>query len=265
MKRSVTLLAPAAVALLLSACATDASTANATAPGSTSGTPGGGSTSTAPTETAATPSQPGGTGSATPDAEGSGSPAAGMVSCAYEPAGEPAKPVDPPPAQAPATGTVTLTLATNEGDVTITMDRAKAPCTVSSIESLAKQQYFDQTSCHRLTDQGIFVLQCGDPTGTGTGGPGYQFADELSGKESYTAGSVAMANTGQPGTNGSQFFIVYQDSTSLPPSYTLFGRTDAKGLQAVNAIADGGHDGSSGAAGGGKPNNEATITQATLG
>ena len=111
-----------------------------------------------------------------------------------------------------------------EGDVTITMDRAKAPCTVNSFVSLAGQGYFDQTRCHRLADSGIFILQCGDPTGTGQGGPGYQFANETDGTESYTRGVVAMANAG-PGTNGSQFFLVWDDSTSLDrvPNYTIFG------------------------------------------
>ena len=78
-------------------------------------------------------------------------------------------------------GTVTFTLAMTGGDVTITGDRAKTPCTLNSFESLAEQKYFDGTKCHRLADSGMFMVQCGDPTGTGRGGPGYQFADELSG------------------------------------------------------------------------------------
>ena len=88
----------------------------------------------------------------------------------------------------PTTGTVKYVLAMTTGKVTITMDRAKAPCTVNSFVSLAEQGYFDKTKCHRLADSGIFVLQCGDPTGTGSGGPGYQFANETDGTETYTRG-----------------------------------------------------------------------------
>ena len=95
--------------------------------------------------------------------------------------------------------------------------------------SLAEQGYFDDTTCHRLTTQGIFVLQCGDPTATGGGGPGYSFEDELDGAEKYPAGTIAMANAG-PDTNGSQFFLVYED-TELPPSYTTFGTIDDAGLE----------------------------------
>ena len=97
--------------------------------------------------------------------------------------------------------------------------------------SLAEQGYFDATQCHRLTTEGIFVLQCGDPTGTGTGGPGYSFDDELSGEETYPAGTLAMANAG-PNTNGSQFFIVYDD-TQLPPAYAVFGTVDDASVKIV--------------------------------
>ena len=129
-------------------------------------------------------------------------------------------------------------------------------------EIALKQGYFDGTSCHRLADSGIFVLQCGDPTGTGTGGPSYQFADELSGEETYPAGTLAMANAG-PGTNGSQFFIVFADTT-LAPNYSVFGALDAAGLKTALAIAAGGQDGSWGD-GTGKPKLPAVITSATAG
>ncbi|PIF03009.1 MAG: hypothetical protein CR979_00455 [Propionibacterium sp.] len=128
-----------------------------------------------------------------------------------------------------------------EGEVTITMDRSNAPCAVNSFEALATQGYFDGTSCHRLTEEGIFVLQCGDPTGTGTGGPGYAFADELTGNEKYAAGVVAMANAG-PDTNGSQFFIIWADSTTLPPNYTVLGKVDDASLEVVKDIASQGID-----------------------
>lgn len=154
--------------------------------------------------------------------------------CTYTSDGSAAKPVKSPPA-APKTAK-TATLKTSAGDLSIALDGEQAPCTVSSFVSLISQQYFDQTVCHRLTTSGIFVLQCGDPTGTGTGGPGYSFADETSPEMSYPAGTVAMANAG-PDTNGSQFFLVYDDSTSLPPNYTVFGRLDDASLAAVRAVA----------------------------
>ncbi len=165
--------------------------------------------------------------------------------CEYVPGGEAAKPADPPAATAAYTGTVDVTLETNSGDVGATLDATATPCTVNSFTSLASQGYFDDTSCHRLTTEGIFVLQCGDPAGTGEGGPGYTFADELTGSETYPAGTLAMANAG-PGTNGSQFFIVYEDSTSLSPAYNVFGKIDEEGLAAVREIAEAGTDNGTG-------------------
>lgn len=167
----------------------------------------------------------------TPTASGSS-----KTPCTYTATSDAARKVDLPPgdpAPSPA-----LTMTTNRGAVKATLDIANAPCTAGSFTSLAKQGYFDKTTCHRLTTEGIFVLQCGDPTGTGTGGPGYSFDDELTGEETYPAGTLAMANAG-PDTNGSQFFVVYAD-TPLPPSYTVFGTIDADGLRVVKAVADAG-------------------------
>lgn len=166
--------------------------------------------------------------------------------CTYSDAQASEKPVDAPATTAAYDGTVKATLVTNRGDIGLMLDAAAAPCTVNSFTSLASQAYFDDTSCHRLTTAGIFVLQCGDPTGTGAGGPGYSFADELSGSEVYPAGTLAMANAG-PNTNGSQFFLVYGDSP-LPASYTVFGEVDSDGLEVLSGIAeagtvDGGGDG----------------------
>lgn len=158
------------------------------------------------------------------------------VTCQYpEDGSQPAKPVDLPPEQATASGDVEATIATSAGDIGVTLDAGAAPCTVNSFLSLAEQGYFDDTQCHRLTTQGIFVLQCGDPTGSGAGGPGYSFPDELAGDEQYPAGTLAMANAG-PDTNGSQFFLVYDD-TQLPPSYTVFGQMDDAGLDVVKKVA----------------------------
>ena len=168
------------------------------------------------------------------------------VSCDYATGGQAAKDVDPPSTDAPAEGTVDVTLTTSAGDIPITMDAAATPCAVNSFVSLSEQGYYDDTTCHRLTTDGIFVLQCGDPSATGAGGPGYSYDDELSGKETYPAGTVAMANAG-PNTNGSQFFLVYQD-TELPASYDVIGQMDEAGTQVVQDIAaqgtaDGGPDG----------------------
>ncbi|MGY4708528.1 peptidylprolyl isomerase [Mycolicibacterium sp. CBM1] len=144
--------------------------------------------------------------------------------------------------------TVDATMVTSAGAIGLQLDNAKAPCTVNSFVSLAQQGYFDGTPCHRLTDSpSLSVLQCGDPTGSGSGGPGYRFANEYPTNQfrpfdpalqrgvRYPRGTLAMANAG-PDTNGSQFFIVYRDSI-LPPTYTVFGRVDDTGLQTVEDIA----------------------------
>ncbi|MEU3401310.1 peptidylprolyl isomerase [Streptomyces filamentosus] len=168
-----------------------------------------------------------------------------------------------------AKGSYDLALKTNEGDITITMDAAKTPRTVNSFKHLADKKYFDGTKCHRLTTGGIFVLQCGDPEGTGMGGPGYTIPDEnldglgkpgADGKVTYKAGTVAMANTGQPGTGGSQFFLVYKDS-KLPPQYTPFGTMDAAGLAAVQKV---GAAGAEGGQGDGAPKKPVTIEKAAV-
>ncbi len=178
-------------------------------------------------------------GSDTATDAGSPSPSVPTTSCSYRSDGQSAaKQVNPPSTDAPAEGTVDVTLKTSAGDIPITMDRSATPCAVNSFVSLADQGYFDQTPCHRLTTaaSGIFVLQCGDPTGSGMGGPGYSFDDELSGKETYPAGTVAMANAG-PNTNGSQFFLVYAD-TPLDADYDVIGQMDRAGLDVVKQIAD---------------------------
>ncbi len=149
-----------------------------------------------------------------------------------------AKEVDAPPSAPTVGGDVPATLNTSLGDVNITLDAANAPCTVNSFVSLATQGYFDDSPCHRLTtleENGIAVLQCGDPSGTGSGGPGYTYADETQGDETYGPGVLAMANRG-PDTNGSQFFIVYDDSP-LDPNYTVFGTVDEASLQPIRDLA----------------------------
>jgi peptidyl-prolyl cis-trans isomerase B (cyclophilin B) len=189
--------------------------------------------------------------------------------CQY-PAGQPAS----KPNKAPRTGKVptdpgqiSASMTTDQGNIGLQLDNAKAPCTVNSFASLAQQNYFNDTPCHRLTtSEGLAVLQCGDPTGQGSGGPGYSFANEyptnqyqpddpqLQNPVLYPRGTLAMANAG-PGTNGSQFFLVYKDSM-LPPNYTVFGKIDDTGLATLDKIAAGG------VAGGGqdgKPATEVTV------
>ena len=166
----------------------------------------------------------------------------------------------PPVDSSIATGT-TITFTTNCGPIVVQTLPKLAPKTVASEVFLAEQGYYDQTPCHRLTTEGIYVLQCGDPTGTGQGGPGYTLPDEnLPAKTStvYRAGTVAMANAGS-GTSGSQFFIVYEDSP-LGPDYTVWGKVTS-GLDIVKAVAAAGvADGSSD----GTPSQPVVIEQATV-
>ncbi len=138
--------------------------------------------------------------------------------------------------------TFAATITTTCGAVTADLDGTKAPAAVSSFLLLAKQGYFAPSPCHRLTTTGIWVLQCGDPTGTGSGpGPGYHFGVENApANDVYPAGTLAMARkSGDPNSNGDQFFIVYKDTT-LPKSdgsgYTVFGKVTG-GLDIVNKIA----------------------------
>ncbi len=190
--------------------------------------------------------------------EKTSTPKSSSGQCEYTESGEAAKKVDPPPSDPEADAPTEVTIATDQGDVKVSLDADKAPCAVNSFLSLAKQGFFDDTKCHRLTTGGrgsLNVLQCGDPTGTGTGGPGYTFDEELvdadprlqpcygqtspdSGKEycTYPAGTVAMAKGSAPGTSGSQFFLVYEDSI-LDASYTVFGRMSAAGLKVVQSVA----------------------------
>jgi peptidyl-prolyl cis-trans isomerase B (cyclophilin B) len=157
----------------------------------------------------------------------------------------------------------TATIKTNLGDLTVALAADKAPCTANSFRHLAQTKFWDGSDCHRLTTSGIFVLQCGDPTGSGSGGPGYQFGVENAPKDGvYPAGTLAMARTSDPGSNGSQFFIVYKE-TSLPDpnGYTVFGRV-TKGLELVNQVAAAGVDGTGGD---GKPKKTITIESVSVG
>lgn len=146
-----------------------------------------------------------------------------------------------PDKKAVAGKTVTATLVTSCGNITLSLDAAKAPQAVASFVQLAQQNYWNNGPCHRLTTSGIFVLQCGDPTGTGTGSPGYGFGVENAPKnEVYPRGTLAMARTQDAKKgNGGQFFLVYKDSTIADPQkagYTIFGKITG-GLDIVDKIA----------------------------
>ncbi|WP_116707798.1 peptidylprolyl isomerase [Actinomycetospora cinnamomea] len=201
-------------------------------------------------------------------------PAAAPAVCQYNPAEPAAKPNTPPDPNPPTTGTVGVTLQTSQGAIPMTLDRASAPCAVNAVVSLAEQGFYDDTPCPRLvTSQGLQVLQCGDPTGTGAGGPGYQYAEEppqnlppypgAEGQAStYARGLVAMAKSAQPGSTGSQFFLVYGDS-ALPPEYSVIGRIATEGLNVLDRVAAGGDDGSN-QAGGGAPRIPVQIQRAVV-
>jgi cyclophilin family peptidyl-prolyl cis-trans isomerase len=163
--------------------------------------------------------------------------------CAYSPMSAPgAKNVGTPPVK-PVKGTYEMTIDTDQGKIVATLDGTKASCTVNSFKYLASKNFFDNTKCHRL-DTGIKVLQCGDPTGTGSGGPSYGFGNEnvpkadSSGQATYKRGMIAMAHSSQPNSNGSQFFIMYGDSP-LPADYTVFGEI-TQGLDVVDSVAKAG-------------------------
>jgi peptidyl-prolyl cis-trans isomerase B (cyclophilin B) len=176
--------------------------------------------------------------------------------CDYPPSAQPAsKPATPPKTQGGKVPTdpaqVSISMVTDQGNVGLLLANNKSPCTVNSFASLASQKFFDNTKCHRLTTSAALgVLQCGDPTGDGTGGPGYSFANEYPTDQYkpddpaaqqpvlYPRGTLAMANSG-PNTNGSQFFLVYKDS-QLPPAYTVFGTIQQDGLATLDKIAKGG-------------------------
>jgi peptidyl-prolyl cis-trans isomerase B (cyclophilin B) len=203
-------------------------------------------------------------------------PAADLgANCQYPPSPEqpsqPAKlprqgkiPTDPIP--------VSVSMVTNQGHIGLLLAGNESPCTVNSFASLVGQKFFDNTKCHRLTASPTSsVLQCGDPGGDGTGGPGYQFANEYPTDQYkpgdlaahdpviYPRGTLAMANSG-PNTNGSQFFLVYKD-TQLPPEYTIFGKIQQDGLETLDKIAKGGV---AGGGADGPPATEVTITSAQL-
>jgi peptidyl-prolyl cis-trans isomerase B (cyclophilin B) len=218
----------------------------------------------------------GGGKKATPAAAASAAP----VSCVWKPNPDPSSTAAPngdisntgtPPASGePHAGTRDMTFNTNLGNIVVQLNLAKAPCTSESFTYLAGKKYFDNTSCHRLVNQttgsAFHVLQCGDPSGTGSGGPAYTFGDEnlpTGAKNPYPKGVVAMANSGA-NTNGSQFFFVFGD-TQLSADYTVFG-TITSGLDVIQQVAAAGDDEAfASQAGGGHPKKALTFKTVTVG
>ena len=184
--------------------------------------------------------------------------------CTFIPSAADAANVGVPSSPAPTTGTVQLAVTTDRGDMTFTLDRALAPCAVQSMEFLATQGFYDNSICPRLVNQPAFgLLQCGDPSGTGPKGPGYAYAQEPpTGEVPYAKGVIAMANSGQPNSTGSEFFIMYVDTT-LPPQYSVVGSVTS-GLDVVEKVAAAGNDGSfEPSPGGGAPKLPITIKSMT--
>ena len=197
--------------------------------------------------------------------------------CSYTAATPAPRKVSLPPTAPNYTASYQATINTNLGKITFDLLNSKATCTVNSFVHLAEAGYFNNTQCHRLVTSGIYVLQCGDPYATttakltcsttstiGSGTPGYDFASENLTGAKYPAGTVAMANEGSASTNGSQFFIVYKDSTSgLTASYTPFA-TVSSGLGIVQNVAKGGYSCQYAQSGGGVPKKKVIIDSVTI-
>ena len=230
--------------------------------------------------------KPAAAASKSPSASASATPTATAVAepahhCSYTSATPAAKKVGLPPAAPDYTDSYQATINTNQGKITFNLLNNKATCTVNSFVHLAQAGYFNNTQCHRVVTSGIYVLQCGDPYATasaklncsttskiGTGTPGYDFASENLKGAKYPAGTVAMANEGSANTNGSQFFIVYKDSTSglngtSGPAYTPFA-TVSSGLGIVQNVAKGGYSCQYAQSGGGVPKKKVIIDSVTI-
>lgn len=174
-----------------------------------------------------------------------------------------ARKVTMPPATPDYQATYQATITTNRGPIVIDLLNSKATCTVNSFVHLAEAGFYNSTPCPRLSSsESPYMLQCGDPTGTGSGGPGYEFASENLTGATYPAGTLAMAATGATDGNGSQFFLVYQDS-SLPPSYTPFGKI-VSGLNILQNVGKRGYGPPLNSAGGGVPKESVEIESVTI-
>ncbi len=211
-------------------------------------------------------------------------PLPATVNCTYhDGGGQAAKPGihKPDKTQVSTAGTTKVQIQTTQGPIGLDLNQGESPCTVNSFVNLAQQKFYDGAPCHRLSTEGLKMLQCGDPTGSGQGGPGYEFDNEYPTDQyakgdpnaqnpvEYKRGVIAMANAGADpqsggGTNGSQFFLMFGDS-QLPPQYTIFGTIDGPGLDTLDKIAKAGDDHSmDSSAGGGKPNLPVTFKSVTV-
>ncbi len=210
--------------------------------------------------TATTPkATPSATASPTPTAE-----AEPATHCTYTAAGTAARKVSLPSATPDYKATYTATINTNLGAIVIDLLNSKATCTVNSFVHLAEADFYNSSPCFRLTTSGFYILQCGDPTGKGTGGPGYEFASENLTGATYTAGTVAMANvSGEADSNGSQFFLVYKDSSELGPDYTPFGKI-VSGLNILQTVAKAGYGKPLSSGGGGAPKEKIEIESVSV-
>jgi peptidyl-prolyl cis-trans isomerase B (cyclophilin B) len=187
-----------------------------------------------------------------------GSAGATSGPCRYAAAGPGTNPalrdvgLPPDPSPSPRK-TEVVDFATNRGLIEASLDGTTAPCNVQAVTYLIQRKFYDNTPCPRVVNGGIFVVQCGSGTDTTAGGPTFTVPDENLAQADYTAGTIAMANTGQPNTAASQFFFVTKDSnTGLQKKYTVIGHV-TKGLDILQQVAAGGSDDSAGAAGGGTP------------
>ncbi|WP_310376283.1 peptidylprolyl isomerase [Catenuloplanes atrovinosus] len=201
---------------------------------------------------------------------------AGTTTCTWTPSPDQGQgttvDVGTPPASAANTGKSVMTVTTNFGAVDVTMDRTKSPCAVESFTFLSGKKFFDGTKCHRMFPG---MLQCGDPSAKGegyresdgTGGPAYRYSNEYlptNDLPAYPAGVVALANSGADGTNGSQFFFIYED-VELSPDYTIIGKVSEAGLAILKKATEAGHDGAfDPSPGGGHPKNEVNIQTVTV-
>ncbi|GAA1520783.1 peptidylprolyl isomerase [Dactylosporangium maewongense] len=223
---------------------------------------------------------------ASPEAAASGSASAAPTNCTWlplvDPSASPAPEIPkevkdvgtPPTSGEPRTGSQTMTMDTSVGTIKIKVDTANAPCAAASFTYLASKKFFDDTKCHRLVTQSIYVLQCGDPSGTSLGGPTYRYAEEnlpTGRRPAYTEGMVAIAKTQNPASSGSQFFIVYKDIEQLSADYTVLGRV-TEGLDLVKKVAEAGTlpdpaasgDPAAAASGDGAPKTEVKIKTLTM-
>jgi peptidyl-prolyl cis-trans isomerase B (cyclophilin B) len=208
--------------------------------------------SVTPDQTPAAGKRPAATGSPTTGASPSPTPA--KTGKSYP---------EPPPETLARGARWSADVRTSAGPIQLELYGDAAPQTVSSFLFLSKEKFYDDTRCHRLTTEGIYVLQCGDPTGKGSGGPGYQYGIENAPKDgTFPAGTLAMARSSDPGSNGSQFFMVYR-KTALPTEgggYSIFGRV-TRGLDVLQKVAAAG---TGNGTGDGAPKRPVTITGITV-